>query len=106
MKRCPQCNKTYADDTLNFCLEDGEWLVADGEPATAVLPEFGVPPSGGTIPNDDATRPQIYTTASEAEPQGNFGRLTERQSLSARRAAEPQNEIGSSGFDKRLLLAA
>ena len=28
MKRCPQCNREYADDTLKFCLEDGTSLVA------------------------------------------------------------------------------
>jgi hypothetical protein len=28
MKQCLKCYKTYADDTLNFCLEDGEMLVA------------------------------------------------------------------------------
>jgi len=26
MKVCPRCNKTYSDDTLNFCLDDGELL--------------------------------------------------------------------------------
>jgi len=26
MKQCPRCNKTYSDDTLNFCLDDGELL--------------------------------------------------------------------------------
>jgi len=26
MKQCPRCNQTYADDQLNFCLEDGELL--------------------------------------------------------------------------------
>jgi hypothetical protein len=28
MKQCLKCYKTYADDSLNFCLEDGEMLVA------------------------------------------------------------------------------
>lgn len=28
MKRCPQCNRTYADDTQSFCLEDGGLLSA------------------------------------------------------------------------------
>lgn len=27
MKRCPQCNQTYPDDDLNFCLSDGGQLV-------------------------------------------------------------------------------
>lgn len=31
MKRCPRCYKTYTDDDLNFCLEDGELLVNLGD---------------------------------------------------------------------------
>ena len=99
MKRCPQCKATYLDDTLNFCLEDGEWLVEDAEPATAILTE-------------PATQAFHHTTASEAEPRTVVGDSTERQSLSAHRAAQPQ-ESGSHpaaqphrNFDKRLLLAA
>lgn len=26
MKRCPRCGKTYSDNDLNFCLDDGELL--------------------------------------------------------------------------------
>ena len=39
MKDCPKCGKSYADDSLNFCLDDGGWLLVqdDGEPATAIL---------------------------------------------------------------------
>jgi len=53
MKRCPGCRRDYADETLNFCLDDGSVLL-DGpasmdEPATAV---FGVPPSGGSYGNE------------------------------------------------------
>jgi hypothetical protein len=32
MKQCPRCHQTYNDESLNFCLEDGELL-------TAVLPD-------------------------------------------------------------------
>lgn len=28
MKQCPQCRRTYSDETLSFCLEDGSPLVA------------------------------------------------------------------------------
>ena len=35
MKYCPQCKKVYADDSLNFCLDDGQLL--DDDEATAVL---------------------------------------------------------------------
>src|SRR4051812_21731846 len=42
MKRCPQCNREYADDTLRFCLEDGTSLVAlrtrVEPPQTEILP--------------------------------------------------------------------
>jgi hypothetical protein len=54
MKKCPKCNRTYADDGFTFCLEDGALLSAPynidkkepistiesgGPPRTAVLPE-------------------------------------------------------------------
>jgi len=29
MKRCPNCRRTYTDDALNFCLEDGSPLVVE-----------------------------------------------------------------------------
>src|SRR6187401_3138350 len=94
MKRCPECRRDYTDETLNFCLDDGATLLdgpASGdEPATAILNDFGVPPSGGSF-SESATRTQIHTTASAAEPQTHFGDSPERQSLSAHRAAEPKN---------------
>lgn len=42
MKRCPKCLRTYADETQNFCLDDGAWLTDEpvsDEPLTAVLPQ-------------------------------------------------------------------
>ena len=39
MKYCPKCDREYSDETLNFCLEDGEWLVHQvAESPTAILP--------------------------------------------------------------------
>src|SRR5687768_1128419 len=39
-KKCPTCGRTYIDETLSFCLEDGAPLVfeAGEEPATAIHP--------------------------------------------------------------------
>ena len=40
MKRCPVCMRDYADETLNFCLDDGAALLegpASGDTPTAVL---------------------------------------------------------------------
>src|SRR5438128_10278734 len=39
MKQCPACRRTYDDETLNFCLEDGATLLASYDPqATWVAP--------------------------------------------------------------------
>ncbi|MFM9904805.1 MAG: tetratricopeptide repeat protein [Pyrinomonadaceae bacterium] len=66
MKRCPECRRDYYDDTLLYCLDDGNALlegpatasvsepgaVATGfpsdEPQTAILSGLGVPPLGGS----------------------------------------------------------
>jgi len=55
MKRCPTCNRTFEDETLSFCLEDGTPLIRDSvsradsqetlvTPSPSVLPP---PASGG-----------------------------------------------------------
>lgn len=42
MKYCPECRRGYADETLNFCLDDGSRLVLDGgESATAIMSVSG-----------------------------------------------------------------
>lgn len=39
MKKCPECGHIYHDETLNFCLKDGERLfVPQSSQATVVLP--------------------------------------------------------------------
>ena len=54
MKRCPQCDREYFDETMSYCLEDGTRLLAaplrTREVATAVLPSFDVF-NAGTIPD-------------------------------------------------------
>ncbi|MBK8304301.1 MAG: hypothetical protein IPK98_13175 [Chloracidobacterium sp.] len=38
MKICPRCQKTYSDDNLNFCLEDGSVLTqAAAEPPPTMI---------------------------------------------------------------------
>ena len=39
MKRCPSCNQTYSDESLNFCLADGTTLikVSDDAPPTIFM---------------------------------------------------------------------
>lgn len=65
MKRCPQCDRQYSDTTLNFCLDDGAWLVAADGAQTEILPSpadsaagetkataIFPGPTGGTGPSD------------------------------------------------------
>ncbi len=97
MKRCPECRRDYYDDTLLYCLDDGNALLegpatasSGDEPATAILHSTAAP---GEAP----TRAQIHTTeqtailsrGAEVEPRESLGGLSERQSLSAHRAAKP-----------------
>ena len=43
MKECSQCKRVYADESLNFCLDDGTSLKpADGEPTTVLLAQAAV----------------------------------------------------------------
>lgn len=52
MKHCPKCNRTYKDDTLRFCLEDGASLTSSSDrdathrseaPATEILYDRSLP---------------------------------------------------------------
>ena len=67
MKRCPKCKRSYDDDSLRFCLEDGSPLFDardSGAPATEILPARGSPTlksSGPTVPSymsAEAPRPE------------------------------------------------
>ena len=59
MKRCPQCNRTYADDALSFCLDDGSPLTSAPDPSATVQ----YPPSRETSP-----QPTIAYTPSQPPP--------------------------------------
>ena len=88
---------------MSFCLDDGSELLfgpaSMDEPATVILSEPGAIATGFPA-SESPTRAQINTTdqtaifhrGAEAEPQENSGGLSERQSLSANRAAKPQSK--------------
>ena len=63
MKRCPECRRDYYDDTLQYCLDDGNSLLEGpaylDEPATAILHETDA--SG-----EAATSAQIQATGQTA----------------------------------------
>ncbi len=86
-----------------FCLDDGAELLygpALSEPPALAGGQFDEPQTAilhSTIAGDAPTRAQIHTTeqtavfprGAEAEPRESLGGLSERQSLSAHRAAKP-----------------
>ena len=66
MKRCPQCNRTYSDDALSFCLDDGSPLVSTTAPssfdpsATVQYPQSrdtSIPPPTIAYPGQSAPPP-------------------------------------------------
>ena len=95
MKRCPECRRDYYDDTLLYCLDDGNALLegpgtASGGDEPAILHSTAAPgeaPTRAQINTTDQTA--ILRTGAEAEPQESFGGLSEKQSFSANRAAKP-----------------
>src|ERR1700682_6164293 len=50
MKRCPQCNRTYADDALSFCLDDGSPLLSAGGPMSDPSATVQYPQTRDTSP--------------------------------------------------------
>ena len=82
MKRCPECRRDYYDDTLLYCLDDGNALLEGpasmDEPKTAIL-------HSTEPPSEAATRAQIHTTEQTAILPAGI------------------NDAGKRGFDKRLL---
>ena len=81
MKSCPTCNRTYADDTFTFCLNDGALLSAPYDPQapkyiqyprtdpppTEVMPHHALPTGSDLSPTLPATPPMVnYTPQIEA----------------------------------------
>ncbi|HEV7376273.1 MAG TPA: hypothetical protein VGN95_16265 [Pyrinomonadaceae bacterium] len=59
MKQCPACNRTYTDDELSFCLEDGTQLQSTGFGSDA-YPSFN--------PNLDPNKTLAYSQPRETSP--------------------------------------
>ncbi|MDH3492866.1 MAG: hypothetical protein OEM82_04905 [Acidobacteriota bacterium] len=71
MKICPKCNKTYTDDTLNFCLEDGS-VLSNLEQTAAPPPTIMVPApreSRQTYPAETSGMRDEIRTAPRITPQ-------------------------------------
>ena len=65
MKRCPTCNRTYADDGFTFCLSDGALLSAPYDPArekpVSTLQSSEAPPTA-VLPRDSDSNPRANAT--------------------------------------------
>jgi hypothetical protein len=82
MKRCPQCNRTYTDDALSFCLDDGSPLLSASGPmsdpgATVQFPQPRDTSPQATIafnpgpaaPPPPPTPPPVWNPMPPATPQ-------------------------------------
>jgi hypothetical protein len=67
MKQCPKCSRAYTDDALNFCLEDGELLVASFPQAQPQ--RFEEPPPPTVMLNDSrSTNPSNWPSEPQSSP--------------------------------------
>jgi TolB-like protein/Tfp pilus assembly protein PilF len=86
MKRCPECRRDYYDETLLYCLDDGNALLegpsSADEPKTAILSAFDAE-------SEAATRAQIHTTEKTAAPPLGVADGSRRKSFDKRLLAMP-----------------
>src|ERR1700755_1283186 len=97
MKRCPRCGRSYYDDEMLYCLDDGSALVA----------------GGGVEDSPTLIDPNIWAGASPASlfnmPGASFARFEEAPANSiavlpfANMSAEPENEYFCDGLAEELL---
>jgi hypothetical protein len=61
MKQCSQCNRSYDDETVTFCLDDGTRLTTSYDPqATLILPQARVTEQSPVVaPPTQLNQPQI-----------------------------------------------
>jgi hypothetical protein len=84
MKKCPTCNRTYSDETLSFCLEDGSLLSASfnlrEEQETVVIPNNAELPPTQYFSPQKTEYSEIPTIVSAKETNPVFERPAEMQS--------------------------
>lgn len=68
MKTCPSCRKTYADESLVFCLDDGTRLVREGA-AGDPHATWNISPPGPTVASPRPTAPTAQSTLASAPAQ-------------------------------------
>ena len=100
MKRCPECRRDYYDDSLLYCLDDGNALLegpASDEPATAILSNPDV--IATEIPAGES-RTQVFQKASGPRASRSIAVLP-----FAHLSIDPDNEYFCDGLAEELLNA-
>src|SRR3982751_4592634 len=71
MKRCPTCNKTYTDQNLSFCIDDGTPLIRDAaEEQDAGVPRPGATPGPPSYSDTAWRQPPGYKAPENYSPPG------------------------------------
>lgn len=99
MKRCPECRRDYYDETLLFCLDDGQTLL-DGPASTGSMP-----PASAAGQFDDGPQTAILhetATPNEAETRAQTIHTTEQTAVLPPGISELPY---AKGFNKRWLFA-
>lgn len=87
IKRCPECNRTYSDESISFCLADGALLSApydairEEPPPTEILPSARTP-----VPPTEPPKPAVPTMTSLSGGQ-NYASLEVDRSEPRRRSS-------------------
>src|ERR1043165_2744776 len=73
MKRCPTCNRTFEEDWLAFCTQDGTTLVDESpakasEPPPTILAPPRPPPGGGHQPSGGLGSAQFQSRPAPPPP--------------------------------------
>jgi hypothetical protein len=110
MKRCPSCQRTYQDETLRFCLEDGTTLLsgaatsAPSDPLAATLLDSSPQNTG----SDRSARTEVFhsppTSGNQASPTRSWGTPSAPQPSSGPWAATPSSSAPSAplGFSPQV----
>lgn len=70
MKRCPECGRTFSDETLRFCLYDGKPLFGDAPPGPTAQVYAAPPPAPDTAPPPSSAAPPLGYAPSQYTPPG------------------------------------
>src|ERR1051325_6782349 len=81
MKRCPSCNRSYTDPSLNFCLEDGTPLVVDAPPPSDPNMTMRYPAARETAepPPTEIYRPDTLASQAPAPPSPSLAQPPQQQ---------------------------